>query len=155
MSLVSNNQFTRVFQPIVSALHSLHGVAIAIAIGCDFARARASCSLSMSNRPDTCDSLHVINLALDVVSIAAILLLRYISYLTLRIYLAAHHYGHLVYIRILILTNCYGIANLLLRKFTFTENRTILRNFYTMKIWSHTISWPYSETGQALEYQTK
>ena len=37
----------------------------------------AGCSLSMRNRPDTCDSLHVINLALDVVSIAAILLSRY------------------------------------------------------------------------------
>ena len=34
------------------------------------------CSLSMSKRPDTCDSLHVTYLALDVVSIAAILLLR-------------------------------------------------------------------------------
>ena len=39
--------------------------------------ARAGCSLSMSNRSDTCDSLHVINLASDVVSIAAILLSRY------------------------------------------------------------------------------
>ena len=35
---------------------------------------------------------------------------------------------------ILILTNCYGITNLLLRKFTFTENQTFLRNFYTTKI---------------------
>ena len=32
--------------------------------------ARTGCSLSMSNRPGTCDSLHVANLALDVVSIA-------------------------------------------------------------------------------------
>ena len=30
----------------------------------------------MSNRPDTCDSLHVINFASDVVSIATILHLR-------------------------------------------------------------------------------
>ena len=54
-------------------------------------------SLSMSNHLDTCDSLHVINLASDVVSIAAILLLRYtryISYLMLHIYLAARHYCH-------------------------------------------------------------
>ena len=29
---------------------------------------------SMSNHPDTCDSLYVINLALDIASIAAILL---------------------------------------------------------------------------------
>ena len=54
----------------------------------------------MSNHPDTCDSLHAINLALDVVSIAVILLLRYISYLMLCIYLAARHYGHVTYIRI-------------------------------------------------------
>ena len=101
-------------------------VTIAIAIGCDFASASAGCSLSMSNYLDTCDSLHVINLALDVVSIAAILLLRYISYLTLCIYLAAHHYGHVAAIRILILTNCYGITNLLLQKFTFTDNQTFL-----------------------------
>ena len=33
----------------------------------------------------------------------------------------------------------YGITNLLLRKFTFTENQTFLRNFYTTKIWSHTV----------------
>ena len=43
-----------------------------IAIGCDFVSACAGCSLSMSNRPDTRDSLHVTNLALDVVLIAAI-----------------------------------------------------------------------------------
>ena len=33
----------------------------------------AGCSLSMSNHPDTCNSLYVTNLALDVASIAAIL----------------------------------------------------------------------------------
>ena len=59
----------------------------------------------------------------------------------LRIYVAAHHYyGHVAagytYIN---LTNCYGITNLLLRKFAFTENQTFLRNFYTTKIWSHTV----------------
>ena len=78
MSLASNNEFTQVFQAIVSVLHSLHhlrGVAIAIAIGHNFVSACASCSLAMNNHPDTCDSLHVINLALDGVSIAAILLL--------------------------------------------------------------------------------
>ena len=77
MSLASKNEFTQVFQAIVSVLHSLHhlrGVAIAIGIGCDFVSASAGCSLSMSNRPDTCDSLHVINLVSDGVSIAAILL---------------------------------------------------------------------------------
>ena len=83
-----------------------------MAIGCNFTSARAGCSLSMSNYPDTCDSLHVINLALDVF-IAAILLLRYISYLMLCIYLVACNYGHVADIRILILTNCYGITNLL------------------------------------------
>ena len=57
----------------------------------------------------------------------------------LHIYLAACHYGHVAAIRILILTNCYGITNLLLRKFTFTENQTFLRIFYTTKIWSHTV----------------
>ena len=97
--------------------------------------------LSTSNRPDTCDSLHVINLASDVVSIAAVYFFRGISYLTLHIYLAACHYGHVAAIRIF-LTNCYGITNLLLRKFTFTENQTFLRNFYTTKIWSHTV--PYT-----------
>ena len=98
MSLASNNEFTRVFQAVVSALHSLHqlhGVAIAILlyIGHYFvsARAAAGCSLSLSNRPDTCDNLHVINLALDVVSVAAIYFFQDISYLTLRIYLMACH----------------------------------------------------------------
>ena len=98
MSLASNNEFTQVFQAIVSALHSLHqlhGVAIAILlyIGRGFASAcaAAGCSLSMSNCSDTCDSLHVINLASDVVSIAAIYFFRGISYLTLCIYLVAHH----------------------------------------------------------------
>ena len=65
VSLASNNEFTEVFQAIVSVLHSLHhlrGVAIAILIGLDFAKARAGCSLSMSNHPDTCDSLHVTTL---------------------------------------------------------------------------------------------
>ena len=42
-------------------------------------------------------------------------------------------------IRILMLTNCYGITNLLLRKFAFTEIQTFLRNFYTTKFWSHTV----------------
>ena len=142
MSLALNKKFTQVFQAIISTLHSLHhlrGIAIAIAIGRNFASAHAGCSLSMSNHLDTCDSLHVINPASDV-SIAAILLLRYISYLTLRVYLAARHYGHVAAIRIFILTNCYGITNLLLRKFTFTENQTCLRNFYTTKIWSHTVA---------------
>ena len=64
---------------------------------------------------------------------------RGISYLMLCIYLAAHHYDHVAAIRILILMNCYGITNLLLRKFTFTENQTFLRNFHTTKIWSHTV----------------
>ena len=55
---------------------------------------------------------------------------RGICYLTFCIYLAAHHYyGNVTAVRILILTNCYGIVNLLLRKFTFTENQTFLRNF--------------------------
>ena len=75
MSLASNNEFTEVFQAIVFVLHSLHHLCgIAIAIGRDFVSGRASSSFSMSNHPDTCDSLHVINLASDVVSIAAILL---------------------------------------------------------------------------------
>ena len=80
VSLLSNNEFTQVFQAIVSVLHSLHhlcGVAIAIAIGHDFTSAHAGCSLSMSNCPDICDSLHVINLASDVAYIAAVLLSRH------------------------------------------------------------------------------
>ena len=86
-----------------------------MAIGRDFASARAGCSLSMSNHPDTCDSQPYFS---DVVSIAA---------MTLRIYLAAcHYYGHMADIRTLILTNCYRITNLLLQKFTFTENQTFL-----------------------------
>ena len=61
--------------------------------------------------------------------------------MTLHIYLAAcHYYGHVAAVRILILANCYGITNLLLQKFTFTENQTFLQNFYTTKIWSHTVA---------------
>ena len=75
MSLASKNKFTGVFQAIVSILYSLHhlcGIAILLCyIGSDFASACAGCSLSMINHPDTCDSLHVINFASDVVSIAA------------------------------------------------------------------------------------
>ena len=93
----------------------------------------------MSNRPDTCDNLHVINLASDVVSIAATYFFQGNSYLTLRIYLVACHKGHVATIGILMLTNCYGITNLLLQKFTLIENQTFLRNFYTTKIWSHTV----------------
>ena len=84
----SNNEFTEVFQAIASALHSLHHLR-GVAIGRDFASVRAGCSLSLSNHPDTCDSLHVINLASDVVSIAAIYFFRGISYLTLCIYSVA------------------------------------------------------------------
>ena len=87
---------------------------------------------SMSNRPDTCDSLHVINLASDVVSIAAIYFFRGISYLTLCIYLVACHYGHVAAICILILTNCYGITNLL-QKFNFTDNQTFYNIFILQK----------------------
>ena len=66
------------------------------------------------------------------------------SYLMLHIYLAAcHYYGHVAAICILILTNSYGIMNLLLQKFTFTENQTILQNFYTTKIWSYTVRMVY------------
>ena len=42
-----------------------------IAIGHNFVSACAGFSLSMSNLPDTCDSLHVINLASYVVYTAA------------------------------------------------------------------------------------
>ena len=49
------------------------------------------------------------------------------------IYLAARHYGHVATIRILILTNCYGITNLLLQKFTFTENQTFYKIFMLQK----------------------
>ena len=42
MSVASNNEFTRVFQAIVSVLHSLHYLSGAtIAIGCNFTSARA------------------------------------------------------------------------------------------------------------------
>ena len=51
------------------------------------------------------------------------------TYLTLRIYLATRHYGHVAAIRILILTNCYGITKIyfhwksdLLTKFLYYEN---------------------------------
>ena len=54
--------------------------------------------------------------------------------MTLCIYLVVcHYYGHVTAIRILILMNCYGITNLLLRKFTFTENQIFLRNFLCYK----------------------
>ena len=54
----------------------------------------------------------------------------------LRIYLAArHYYDQVAAIRILILQIVME-----LRKFTFTENQIFLRNFYTTKIWSHTVS---------------
>ena len=68
MSLVSNNKFIQVFQTIVSVLHSLHHLC---GVACNFASACVGCSLSLSNRPDTCNSLHVTNLnASNVVSIA-------------------------------------------------------------------------------------
>ena len=42
MSLASNNEFTQVFQAIVSVLHSLHHLrGITIAIGRDFTSAHA------------------------------------------------------------------------------------------------------------------
>ena len=93
----SNNEFTQVFQAIVSALHSLHHIrGIVIAIGRDFASAHAGCSLSMSNRPDTCDSLHVINLTSDVqYFFRGKRVSRYIlaMYLMPRIYFVARHYA--------------------------------------------------------------
>ena len=66
MNLASNNEFTEVFQAVISALHSLHhirDVVIAILLyRSRFASALAAYSLSMSNRPNTCDSLHVTTL---------------------------------------------------------------------------------------------
>ena len=54
--------------------------------------------------------------------------------MTLHIYLAArHYYGHVAAARILILVNCYGITNLLLRKFTFSENQTFYEIFILRK----------------------
>ena len=45
MSLALNNKFTQVFQAIISALHSLHHLRdVTIAIGRDFASARAGCT---------------------------------------------------------------------------------------------------------------
>ena len=42
MSLASNNEFTQVFQAIVSVLHSLHYLrSVTIAIGRNFTSARA------------------------------------------------------------------------------------------------------------------
>ena len=61
-------KYTEVFQPIVSVLHSLHHLN-----GTQLTSGHADCSLSVSNRPGTCDSLHVTNISLDVVSITAIL----------------------------------------------------------------------------------
>ena len=143
MRLASKNKFTGVFRAIVSVLYSLHylrGIATLLYcyIGSDFASACAGCNLSMINHPDTCDRLQVINFASDAVSIAACntSFEVCISYSMLRIYLATCYYGNAAAIRIL--TNCYGITNLLLRKFTFTENQTFLQNIYTTKIWSHT-----------------
>ena len=43
-------------------------------------------------------------------------------------------YGHAAAVRILILTNCYEMTNLLLRKFTFTEHQTIYENFILQKL---------------------
>ena len=45
VSLASNNEFTEVFQAIVSVLHSFHLLhSIAITVGRDFASSRAGCS---------------------------------------------------------------------------------------------------------------
>ena len=95
MSLVSNNEFTDVFQAVVSALHCLHHNSnVAIAIYCYrscFACAHAGCSPSMSNCPNTCDSLHVTTL-LWMLFLKLQYFIRGLSYLTLRIYLAARYY---------------------------------------------------------------
>ena len=101
--------------------------------------ARAGQSIPVSNRPNTYDSLYATDLASDVVSIASVYanisFEVLATYLTLCIYLVArHYYGHVAAMHILILRNCYGITNLLLRKFTFTENETFLQKFSTMKI---------------------
>ena len=37
------------------------------------------------------------------------------------------------HVAILILMNCYGIVNLLLQKFTFTENQTFYKRFILQK----------------------
>ena len=42
---------------------------------------------------------------------------------------------HVAAIRILILTNCYGITNLLLRKFIFTENQTFYEIFHSLELY--------------------
>ena len=54
VSLALNNQFTEVFQTIVSVLHSLRhlccvAITTYIAIGCDFVSAHASCSHTYKN----------------------------------------------------------------------------------------------------------
>ena len=46
--------------------------------------------------------------------------------LHLFIILATLHYMVMWYVDVLILTNCYGIMNLLLQKVTFIENQTFL-----------------------------
>ena len=63
-------------------------------MGGDFASARVGCSLSLSNCPDTCDSLHDVNLVSDVVSIAA---MHFFNYLMLHIYFSGtpFRYGHM------------------------------------------------------------
>ena len=104
------------------------------AISSNFTSARAGCSFQWASV-----LTRVIACILQALLQMLFLELQYffwgIRYLTFRIYLAArHYYGHVAAIRILILTNCYGITNLLLRKFTFTENQTFLQNF-----WSYTV----------------
>ena len=66
--------------------------------------------------------------------------------MTLHIYLVAcHYYGRVTAMRILILMNYYGSMNLLLRKFTFTENQTFLQKvLYFENLESYSISFvPY------------
>ena len=41
------------------------------------------------------------------------------------------HYMVTWHVDILIITNCYGIMNLVLRKFTFIENQTFLQKLHT------------------------
>ena len=109
-----------------------------IAIGRDFASAHASCSHSMSNHPDTCDSLHVTNLALDVVSIAAILHSR--SWLIdvsglfsgmlhgMPLLWSGDNYTHINFDKLL-----WNYKFIIIQKFTFTEIRPFYKIFILQK----------------------
>ena len=93
--------------------------------------ASAGCSLSMNNHPDTCDSLHVTNLASDGVSRAVIFFSRY-SLLDI-----PHLFSGTPLLRSR--DSCMYIN---FNELLWNYENLIIRPFYeifTMKIWSYTV----------------